>query len=226
MAFFKDKLGAFLFILTYIMIIFVSLGVLNSKDNSDSSFILYHKTIFYTTCILVIVCHIQSAITDPGVITNENNIRLLELYVSTHSHCIANAEKYNIKFRDLLQEEKEENDYLTEDDNYDFGHEYDIKNSIRDSAMTDISTEFKIKLSRCRKCLVVRVPNAHHCTKCKGCVLKYDHHCPWINNCVGMFNKKHFILFCYYCLQGTFHAMIIFSYYFIYKNYKTYVQFN
>lgn len=216
MVFFKDNLGAFLFPFTYLMIFFISYGVYISTDNSAISFIFYHKIVFFFTGIVIILCHIQSAVTDPGVITHEGNIRLLEMYISTHQHCIANADKYNLKFRDLLQEEKDDDYNNTEDDNSDFGHQYEINSQIRDAAIVEISSLYKVKLSRCRKCLVVRIPNAHHCTKCKGCVLKYDHHCPWINNCIGMFNKKHFILFCYYSMIGTFHAMFIFSYYFIY----------
>lgn len=220
MVFLKVNLGRILIIFSYIMIFLISIGVLITYDNSQLTYINYHKIIYLLNCILVILCHIQSSITNPGIITHENNLRVIELYISTHQHCIQNADSYNKKFKDMLEEEKDEGEYVTEDDNFDFGHSYSVKTNIRDAAIVEISKEYKVKLTRCRKCLVVRVPNAHHCTKCKGCVLKYDHHCYWINNCLGIFNKKHIILFSYYCMIATFHAMTIFSYYMIKKNNK------
>jgi hypothetical protein len=142
------------------------------------------------------------------------------MYITTHQRSIQNADKYNLKFKELLEEENETAESITDDDGYDFGHEYSVKTKIRDAPMADISAQYKVRLTRCRKCLVVRVPGAHHCTRCKGCVLKFDHHCPWINNCIGMFNRKHFLLFCWYTFVGTSHGMVIAVYYTIYRSKK------
>jgi len=49
------------------------------------------------------------------------------------------------------------------------------------------------KVTRCRKCDVLRPERAHHCAVCGMCVLRMDHHCPWINNCVGFRNHKFFL---------------------------------
>ena len=220
MSFFKDRLGIILFISSYILIIFLTFGIFITNDLTDDSFLIYHKTLFLIICILVILSHFQSAITNPGIITHENNVRVLELYISTHQHCIKNADLYNAKFKELLEQENEEDECITSDDNDDFGYFYDLNTQICDSDMNEICEKYKVKLTRCRKCLVVRVPNTHHCTKCKGCILKYDHHCPWINNCIGMFNRKPFILFCLYSFFGTLHGMIIVFYYYIYKDDK------
>lgn len=153
----------------------------------------------------------------PGVITHENNLRLLQIYISIRDSAFKEAEKYNIRFKEELEKDYESHEVRTDDDEFDFGYDYSVKTKIRDAAMSEISEQFKIKLTRCRKCLVVRIPGAHHCTRCRGCILNQDHHCPWINNCIGSFNRKHFILFCFYLMIGTLEGILIAAYYTIYK---------
>jgi hypothetical protein len=195
-------------------------GVYYTNDTFQDSFLFYHKTLYFITSILVICSHFQASFTDPGIITHKNNLKLLEIYVSIHQKNNKNLEKINNHYKHLFEEDNSFLEYLSDDEECDIGYEYDLNSLIQDSSMNEINEKFNIKLNRCRKCMVVRIPNAHHCTKCKGCVLKHDHHCPWINNCIGMFNRKHFILFCWYSNIGILHGMIIVLYYNIYKDSK------
>uniref|UniRef100_A0A1I8F879 Palmitoyltransferase n=1 Tax=Macrostomum lignano TaxID=282301 RepID=A0A1I8F879_9PLAT len=61
----------------------------------------------------------------------------------------------------------------------------------------------------CRRCVAPKPPRAHHCAVCKRCVLRMDHHCPWINSCVGLYNYKHFVLFCVYMLAGCVYVALV-----------------
>lgn len=171
MAFFKDNLGVVLFPLVYILMLLQAIGVYIVWDNDNNSYLFYTKSLFAINFILSIWCHLKATFTCPGAITHENNIHGLELYINTHKHCVKNAENFNRKFRQVLEEQMKDGEDGKESDsdheNSDFGYQYNITSSIRDTAIEEIIKEYKIKLTRCRKCLVVRVPRAHHCTKCK-----------------------------------------------------------
>ena len=113
--------------------------------------------------------HIMASITDPGSITHQNNIHVLEIYINLRTHCVKNADNFNAKFRSVLLKMKDDEIHESESDlDYsDYGFNYEIHSDIRDSAMADISKEYKIKLTRCKRCLCVRPPRSHHCTRCK-----------------------------------------------------------
>lgn len=172
MAYFKDRFGVILLPLVYILTLIQAIGVYIASDNDKNSYLFYTKILFTFNSILSIWSHIKATLTNPGTINHENNVHVLELYINSHSHCVKNAENFNRKFRSVLEEQmkdrsEEGKESDSDHENSDFGFQYDIHSSIRDSAIEDISKEYKMKFTRCRKCLVVRVPRAHHCTKCK-----------------------------------------------------------
>jgi len=205
------------------MITFNLITVFIIWDNEDS-WLFYTKMLFYFNAAMSIWSHVMASITNPGAITHDNNVHVLELYINTHSHCVKNADNFNIRFRDILKKQEDGKESDSDLDNSDWGHQYDIHSPIRNAAIEEISKQYRIKLTRCTKCLVVRPPRAHHCTRCKQCFLKKDHHCPWINNCLGFFNQKHFMLFSYYSMNGVFLSIYMMLYYVMYKQYKVYKQ--
>jgi len=218
----KEFLGVFLFTLTYLAIATQAVGVYLTWDEDILSYILFHKLYFSLIAILAIISHIRASLTNPGRISHDNNVSVLEFYISKHKEYINKAEEFNLMYRRYFETIRKTMppDYGDSDhseiDSGDEDVEYSQDTEISDKKIEEINKEWKMNFERCKRCFVVRVPNTHHCSKCQHCVMKMDHHCPWINNCVGLFNQKYFILFCYYCLLGCCHACFITSYYFIY----------
>jgi palmitoyltransferase len=222
--FFKDTPGLILFIIVYIVIITQIIGVYITFDYSHDSYLTYYKFYFYILCFMSIWSHYSSSVTDPGKITHDLNPTVIDFYINIREFSMRKAEAFNRKFRKLFFEKKEdeEEEPLCEEDEIssDDENEYEMVTTITDDVMESVSKEHKVKLKRCDKCCIVRVPRVHHCRVCKGCIMKMDHHCPWINNCVGQFNQKFFIQFCWYCFFGCLAAINITGYYYIYKRRK------
>ena len=83
---------------------------------------------------------------------------------------------------------------------------------------------YRMKLTRCKSCYVVRPHNSHHCKICHKCVLEQDRHCPWFSNCIGTFNKKYFILYNFYAVLSVIYSFIIFCYFTLYKHLSIFIQ--
>ena len=233
MGFFKDSLGVVFFCLAHILIFCSILFVYYTTDESSSkynaistieftSYLLFHKIIFYFFTFFVIYCHLKASTTDPGKITHQTNPRYIDFYLCLYESSMNNAIEYTRQrgeksIQEILKK-------LDEEGGNDSGSEYDDKEyepvtTITDENMNKIMTKYKLRLNRCPQCYVVRPNRAHHCPSCRGCILNMDHHCPWINNCVGQFNKKYFLLLNFYLLLGCSESLFICGYYSIYKNY-------
>ena len=228
MAFFKDQIGLYLFIFTYVALFIQVFTVYLARDDIDNkdSYLLYHKVYFYILTIMTIWCHIKCAITDPGKIIHKNNPAVVEFYLNLHELGVKRAEKFNQTYGDVFfknMNEEEENKAQDEEDedisDYDETH-YEPVTSITDETMERISKEYKIEFKRCQQCYVVRPPRVHHCSICKGCIMKMAHHCPWVNNCIGQFTQKFFIQFCAYSFTGCCETIIIVLYYMVYKSHQ------
>ena len=221
MAFFKDKIGLYLFLFSYIALFIQVITVYLSRDDTDiNSYLFYHKFYFYFLTVMTVWCHIKCAVTDPGKISHKTNPAFVEFYLNIHELGIKRAEKFNesygeMFFKNMGEEEEKEDDEDVSD--YDESH-FEPVTSITDETMDRLSSEYKVQLKRCQQCYVVRPPRVHHCSICKGCIMKMDHHCPWINNCIGQFTQKFFILLCGYSFCGCCETIIIVLYYMVYKS--------
>ena len=225
MAFFKDKLGFYLFLITYLIIFIQCFTFLIAKDTEEpnDTYLFYHKCYFFLMAIMSIWCHIKCATTDPGIITSKNNPAFVEFYLNVHELAVRRALKFNQAYGDVFFKNIEEDgDYKPEEGEEELS-DYDEKTyepitSITDESMQRLTEEYKIEFKRCSQCYVVRPPRGHHCPSCGGCVMKMDHHCPWINNCIGQFTQKFFIQYCMYSLSGCFESVVIVLYYMMYKS--------
>lgn len=218
----KQFLGIFLFSLTYIAIASQAVGVFFTWDEDILTYILFHKLFFTLIATLAIISHIRASFTNPGRISHDNNISVIEFYLKTYKNYRDKADDLNNVYKNFFQMIKKtmppdqgDSDH-SEIDSDDENIEYSRNTEISDVKLEEVNKEWKTNFERCKKCFVVRIPNTHHCSKCRHCVMKMDHHCPWINNCVGLFNQKYFILFCYYCFIGCSHATYVTTYYFVY----------
>ena len=160
--------------------------------------------------------HFQIAKTDPGILNYYNNIDILEFYYFIYKDIIELREEYNLKYKGSKNYNNEK--YYSSDEEEEAKKEF--KSEISDKMKKMISKRFKLKLTRCKNCYVVRPYDAHHCGTCHCCILEQDHHCPWMNNCVGIFNKKYFILFNLYAFISVIYCCWIYYYYTTYKNFK------
>ena len=233
----KDPFGVFLVILTHIilfgqitMIYYSSDEYAEEKNKSISqiefiSYLPIHKLIFYMISVFVFCCHLKATTTDPGRITHYNNYSVIEYYYELHEKSMKNAQRIiqskggeeEIK-KMIFQLNETEGEFPEESEDDDYS--YDQVTSITDNDLEEFKSKYKMNLTRCIHCYVVRPNRAHHCAICKGCVMGMDHHCPWINNCVGVFNKKFFIQFNFYTFIGCLYSIFICVYYNIYKNFS------
>ena len=220
MRFYKDCEGLCFFLSVH-LIFFIQLYIVYkvedketiSQDN-ENIILLLHKLIFYTIIFLTFYSHFQIAISDPGIINNENNIDILEFYYYIYKDIIQLRKEYNLKYEENFSDIYER--HLSSDED----EVKEPKSEITDKMKNIISRKFSMTLTRCKSCYTVRPYNSHHCNTCHCCILEQDHHCPWINNCVGIFNKKYFILFNIYAFISVLYTSLIFYYYTVFKNYK------
>lgn len=220
--FFKDDVGFILFIAVYISILFQMIGVFSTKDDNIESNLPYHKIFFLIISILSIWSHLKASVTNPGKIDHDNNSCVCTFYLQVHHLPMERAKRIMAQgYAKMLFENFNEDEEKEEEEGSDSDDEtYAPYSSISEETRKHISKKFDVEFKRCDKCYIVRTPRVHHCRICKSCVMKMDHHCPWINNCIGQFNQKFFILFCFYCFIGCFHAIYLTVYYTIYWNKK------
>ena len=229
MSFYKDTAGFLLFILCLINFLLQFYFVYSIKSSYNAIFII-NKKLNYIFLFLSIYSYFKTALTDPGEITINNNKEILEFYYHVHEPLIKQA-LYIIKKKtpevvkkiilgdDPPQPDDENNDndsINSEKDDF----EFEPVTSINDNVKKIIEEKYKMKVTRCISCYVIRPLNAHHCSVCHKCFLNQDHHCPWVNNCIGLFNKKFFLLFLFYGVIEILYSFFLFFYYSIYKNIK------
>ena len=218
MSFFKDCEG-FCFFISVHLIFFIQIYLIyNIEDKSvpenDNLILFLHKLFFYILMFLTFYTHFQIAKNDPGIINYYNNIDVLEFYYFIYKDIISLREEYNLKYKG----KKEGRDkYYSSDEE---ASNMELKSDISDKMKNYISKKFRIHLTRCKNCYVVRPYDTHHCKSCHCCILEQDHHCPWMNNCIGIFNKKYFILFNLYAFFSVIYCSGIYYYYTIYNNFK------
>ena len=218
MSFFKDCEG-FCFFISVHLIFFIQIYLIyNIEDKSvpenDNLILFLHKLFFYILMFLTFYTHFQIAKNDPGIINYYNNIDVLEFYYFIYKDIISLREEYNLKYKG----KKEGRDkYYSSDEE---ASNMELKSDISDKMKNYISKKFRINLTRCKNCYVVRPYDTHHCKSCHCCILEQDHHCPWMNNCIGIFNKKYFILFNLYAFFSVIYCSGIYYYYTIYNNFK------
>ena len=218
MSFFKDCEG-FCFFISVHLIFFIQIYLIyNIEDKSvpenDNLILFLHKLFFYILMFLTFYTHFQIAKNDPGIINYYNNIDVLEFYYFIYKDIISLREEYNLKYKG----KKEGRDKYYSSDEEESNME--LKSDISDKMKNYISKKFRINLTRCKNCYVVRPYDTHHCKSCHCCILEQDHHCPWMNNCIGIFNKKYFILFNLYAFFSVIYCSGIYYYYTIYNNFK------
>jgi len=194
--FYKDKVGLFLFLFVIITISIQTYAVYITYDFREDSNLHHYKLLFYITCFLAVWSHLRASFTNPGKIIHYNNTSVINFYLNTRNTAMKNAEKFNKKvghifFRDEQDKEsdindsddeikktkkeerkkkKEERKKLEEEsDNSSYDEEYFRPvSAIGDKEMEKIMDDYKVELTRCRQCYVVRIIRAHHCSKCKG----------------------------------------------------------
>ena len=218
MSFFKDCEG-FCFFISVHLIFFIQIYLIyNIEDKSvpenDNLILFLHKLFFYILMFLTFYTHFQIAKNDPGIINYYNNIDVLEFYYFIYKDIISLREEYNLKYKG----KKEGRDKYYSSDEEESNME--LKSDISDKMKNYISKKFRIHLTRCKNCYVVRPYDTHHCKSCHCCILEQDHHCPWMNNCIGIFNKKYFILFNLYAFFSVIYCSGIYYYYTIYNNFN------
>lgn len=226
-------------ILFFMLVQFVFLGqilfvnsISDEIDDEPNKILRIHKLVFFIILFLTFCSHFRTSVTDPGSITAKNNKEIIEFYYYIHEPLIKRAQYITEKktpevIRKIIFEAndiipKENSDYnINNDDNSDSekdDYEFEPNSSINDETKKTISTNYRLKLTRCSNCHVVRPLNGHHCSICHICIMEQDHHCPWVNNCIGLFNKKYFALFNFYALISVVYSGIMFIYYSLYKN--------
>lgn len=200
----------------------------------QNPYLLYNQFIFYLFVLLAFISHLRTAITNPGTIHIKNNMDVIQFYYNIHEPLIQKAilvtqkqtqeairkiifEANHIKFDENANYDLDNDDDFINNSDTD-EKKFEKKTSISEAYKKAMIRNYRLKLTRCKNCYVVRPSNVHHCSVCHSCILEQDHHCPWVNNCVGLFNKKFFILYNFYALLSVIYSFIIFGYYALYKH--------
>ena len=214
----------------------------NREINYQNYYLTLNKILFYIIEFLCFISHIKTAIRDPGNITHENNMNIIQFYYYIHKDFIQNAirtteRQTEEKIREIIFKANnikyDENEIYSLDNDDDFINEsenddkkFDKKATINEELKKLMINTYRLKLTRCKSCYVIRPPNSHHCKICHKCTLEQDHHCPWFANCIGTFNKKYFILYNFYAFLSVIYSFYIFFYFTLYKHFNIFIQNN
>jgi len=90
MSFFKDPGGLILFLLCQMNFILQFYFIYTITYN-ESTIFLIHKTLNYIFLFLTVYSHLKTSLIDPGSITTENNIEIIEFYFNIHEILIKKA---------------------------------------------------------------------------------------------------------------------------------------
>lgn len=215
----RDKLSFVLFCFIYVLIIFFAYGIQNIKDDDFTSYIVFHKFLFYLSAFLITWSHFKCFLTNPGIIKHEFNPHAIEFYMNIREHALIRGIAFTDKIGKKAFEHIPDNINSDEDTDYD-EYDYPAVTSIQDNLIEKLKKDHKVNIKRCNRCYVVRFPGVKHCSRCQGCIINMDHHCPWIFNCIGQFNQKFFLQFIGYSLVGVIEVCILSIYYVFVKDKK------
>lgn len=221
---------------------YIKYDIYNRIVKYQNYYLTLNKSIFYTILFLCFISHIRTSITDPGIIISKNNMNIIEFYHYLHKTFIQQAIRVTEKqtqevIRDIIFKANNikfdpNADYsLDNDDDFvnnseEDDYKFKPKSSINEELKIIMIRNYRLKLTRCKSCYVVRPHGSHHCKMCHKCILEQDHHCPWFANCIGTFNKKYFILFNFYALLSIIYSLIIFFYFTLYKHLSSFFENN
>ena len=241
MKFFKSWESFLFFMSSYVIFFIQFIYVYTINDDSctaTNKTLIILKLIYYLFFFLKFCSHFAVSFLDPGIIQKSSNKETLEFYSSLYKEITKSKEKYE-RFNLV---EKDNNSSDEEDEYSENEHDtststifteskslYLINNTKPNNTLVTnqkkkkiISKKYDFELTRCKSCLVLRPKSAHHCSDCHVCVLERNNHCPWMNNCVGLFNRKHFILFCLYAVITVVYSSLLYFYYVVFKNFRTF----
>ena len=164
MGFYKDCGGLILFIICYIVFIlhfFFIFEITDEIDNKQNKFLLFHKIINFIFLFLSVLSHIITSLTDPGSISFENNVEIIEFYYHIHEPFIKRAlliteQKTPERIKNIIlrqnekitqnkeneSENEDEEDNKSDKDDYDF----EAKTSINDTMKQTIEEKYHIQL--------------------------------------------------------------------------------
>ena len=212
----------------------------NREIKYQNFYLTLNKIIFYIIIFLCFVSHIRTVITDPGKIILKNNMNIIQFYYHLHKFFIQLAMKLTEKqgeeeIRKIIfkanniKYDPETNYALDNDDDFvndsdEDKHKFKLETSINEELKIAMIKNYRMKLTRCKSCYVVRPHNSHHCKLCHKCILEHDHHCPWFANCIGTFNKKYYILYNFYAVLSVVYSLIIFCYFILYKHFYSFIE--
>ena len=192
----KDKIGMVLFFFVFFAILIQTISVYITYDFREDTNLYHFKFLFYITAVMAVWSHIRASLQNPGKIIHHNNTTVINFYLNTRTNAMKNAENFNKKLGYIFfpSDDKEDSDIDSDEEvrkkkrkereerkkKRESEKKEDTENSSSDedyyrpvSAMCDnemkrMQEDYKLKLTRCRQCYVVRILRAHHCTSCKG----------------------------------------------------------
>ena len=230
MKFYKGCETFSFFISTYVIFLIQILYVYYIEDDisieakEKNQVLIIHKAIYAFFFFLTFFSHSVTSFFEPGIINKSNNKQMLEFYNSIYQGIFKAKKKYE-KFN-LIS--KDENSSDEEDENINDENSPNSRIEIINSIDTNqkkrkgASKKYDFEINRCNECYVLKPKKSNHCSYCQCCILDGDNHCPWMNNCVGLFNRKFFILFCFYSVIAVGYSFLIYFYYVVIKNFGTF----
>lgn len=132
-------------------------------ESTSSTYLVHFKFIYFLFYLLSLVSNIQTALTNPGFISHDNNTQFINYYKHTRKTAVNRALMFNKNIPKHLLNPPFEEEEFSDCDNDD--REFQTNDKVQEILQT-FKREMLFDISECKKCHIAKLPSTHHCSLC------------------------------------------------------------